>query len=119
MSEASQGTGGGDVRVSNELIEAIRAVEHVVGPTAARERAGVDPAAINAGEGVTGVAGDQQLVALLGGGEGVGTTGEAEAAGSGAVEPVEAGEIADVSQAEGEGVVTRAAEIKGFNRGEA
>ena len=58
-------------------------------------------------------------MALFCGGEGVGAAAEPERGGTGAVEPVEAGEILDVAEAEAEGVVAGSGEIEGLNRGEA
>ena len=108
---------GADGLGDDQLTEPCGAVPHVEGAgegTAACEGASVRPEAIEGGEGIAAIAGDQQLVALLAGEEGIGAAGEAEAGGGAAVEPVEAGEIPEVGLAQGEGVVARSREIKGL-----
>jgi hypothetical protein len=112
---------GGEAGVHEQLPQACGALPDVEGAregAGAVDGAGIGPETIEGGEGVTGVAGDQQLVALLGGGEGVGAAGETKAGGVGAVEPVEAGEVPQIGQGKGEGVVARSGEIKGLDGGE-
>ena len=110
---------GVDGCVDEELPQPHVAVPDVEGAgegAGADDGAGIGPGAIEGGEGIAGIAGDQQLVALLVGGEGVGATGEA---GGGTVEPVETRQVAEIGQAQGEAVIARAGEIKGFDGGEA
>ena len=60
--------------------------------------AGVAPGAIGSGEAIASVAGDDELVALLGIGKGIGTTGMAKAAGGSAVEPTEGRKIRQIRE---------------------
>jgi len=109
---------GGEGAAHDQLPEACTAIPDIEGAaegTGPCDGASISPEAIEGGEGVTGVAGDEQLVALLGGEEAVGVVAEAEGAGSGTVEPVETRQIAEISLAQGEAVIARAGEIKGLD----
>ncbi len=76
-------------------------IPDVVGAREAGERAGED-----------GGAGDDELMALLGVGEGIGATGMAEAAGGSAIEPTEGRKIRQIGQRKGEGIVAGSREIE-------
>ena len=53
---------------------------------------------------------------LLRGGEGIGAAGAAEGSSVGAVEPIEAGDVVDISGGKYEGVVATAANIEPLDR---
>jgi hypothetical protein len=88
--------------VHQELVEA--EIPDVVGAREAGEGAGEDggagvaPGAIGSSEAIASVACDDELMALLGIGKGIGTTGMAKAAGGSAIEPTEGRQIGQIRE---------------------